>query len=114
MKIIKIKSKKQENGMWGTPYNCYSIDYMPLIDDRKMLIFSAAVAVINEEYNKKFRIDFSTINGFKVKIDDFGYFTINYDIYEVEGDTLYEFDNENEHLTFLRNRKLKNLDSIKI
>lgn len=113
MKIIKIKQKKQDNGLWGTPYNCYYIDSIPF-DDRKILIFSAAIAAFNEKYNQKFRIVHCNENGFKIRTGDtdnsFGnYYSIFYDKYEVVDDTLYEFFDNQEHIIFLRQQKLKKL-----
>lgn len=113
MKVIKIKQKKQDNGLWGTPYNCYFIDNVPF-DNRKMMIFSAAISAISERFNQRFKILFSNNNGFKIRVgDDMGfgnYYSINYDRYEVVNDTLYEFESEQEHITFLRKQKLKKLE----
>jgi hypothetical protein len=118
MKIIKIKQEKQDNGLWGTPFNCKYIKDIP-IDNRKMIIFSAAIAAINEKFNRPFSIVYSNDYGFKFRIgdtnDSFGnYYSIMYHKYEVVDNILYEFESEQEHITFLRKHKLDNLEKWKV
>lgn len=95
MKKIGIKSKKQDNGLWGTPLNCIVIDKIPLLDSHKLLIFSAILIAFDEKYNINFRIHFSTDNSFVIMTYGNGNFSMRYENYEVLGNTLYEFDNEN-------------------
>ena len=128
MKIIKIKQKKQENGLWGMPSNCYKIDKLPLAlnDDKKLLLNSAIIAALSEIHSN-FEIYNSSDTGFFVSTknpfnrdiltenyilcgDMFKNFIIFYDNYEVLNDTLYEFENEKEHINFLRNFKLKKIE----
>jgi len=114
MKAIKIKQEKQLNGIWGTPLNCYYIENSPIFDDRKMLIFSAVIAALNEKFDRPFRITYSDNEGFKIRTGDtdnsFGdIYRILYHRYEVIDDTLFQFDNDQEHITFLRKHKLKKL-----
>ena len=117
MKVIKIKQKKQDNGIWGTPYNCYAIESVPMFDDKKMLIFSAVIIALNEKFDRPFRITYSDNNGFIIQLlsnyDGFGnIYKICYDRYEVVNDTLFQFDNDQEHITFLRQHKLKKLQNV--
>ena len=117
MKIIKIKQKKQDNGIWGIPYNCYYIDYIPVHDERKMIIFSAIIAAFNDYHNRKFKINFSGSSSFTIRTGDtdnsFGeYYKLYYENYEVIDDTLYEFANKQEHIIFLRKHKLNKLQNV--
>lgn len=117
MKVIKIRQTKQDNGLWGIPYNCYYIDYIPVHDERKIMIFSAILAAFNDYHNKSFKIDFSSGSGFVIRTGDtdnsFGnFYKLFYKNYEVIDDNLYEFANEQEHLVFLRKHKLNKLQKI--
>jgi hypothetical protein len=119
MKKIKIKSEKQDNGLWGTPMNCYFMNSMsPIFDNRKHLLFSAILIAFAEEYNEcSFRLDMMSDDGFLISINESLYnkkykqnsFYIKYKDYEVNGNILYLFDNDKERLYFLRNKKLKKL-----
>lgn len=118
MKVIKIKQEKQENGLWGTPFGCYYIESVPM-NDRKMIIFSAIIAAFDEHYKKPFKIIFSDENGFKIRTNDTNnsfseIYKLIYQNYEVIDDTLYEFQNEQEHITFLRQHKIKKLQNVDI
>ena len=119
MRVEKIKQNKQDNGLWGTPLNCYYISRIPSIDNRKCLIHSAWLAAINQVYNRKFKVYYSNDEGILIKIDIEFYgtlqrgedLTLNYSNYEVLDNTLYEFDNEKEHNKFLRKLKIKQLQN---
>lgn len=114
MKIIEIKQKKQENGLWGTPFNCYKIDKLPPSDNRKCHLRSALIAAINQKYNKKFEVFNSTDDGFAIEIPSSDLFSnwymFPYENYEVVDDILYEFDNDQEHIAFLRKQKINSLE----
>lgn len=125
MKIIEIKQKKQENGLWGTPFNCYKIDKLPPSDNRKCYLRSALIAAINQKYNKKFEAFNSTDDGFAIEIYDSAiplcegapssdlfsnWYMFPYENYEVVDDILYEFDNDQEHIAFLRKQKINSLE----
>lgn len=109
MKKIKINSKKQENGIWGMPLYCVEIDFCPITDERKYLIFSASLVAIAELYEDYFRVFNSTNDSYFVKVGRSTYKVV-YDKYEVEDDILYEFDNDEEHKKFIRKQKLKELN----
>lgn len=117
MVTVKIKQEKQDNGLWGTPYNCVYIENVPMFDDRKMMIFSAAIIAFDEKYQRKFKIFASDDNGFRIQVigNDAGFssvYKIYYDRYEVIDDTLFQFNNDQEHITFLRQHKLKKLQNV--
>jgi hypothetical protein len=117
MKVIKIKQEKQDNGLWGTPLNCYAIDRVSIQDDRKIMIFSAVIVAVNEKYQRKFKILSSNNHEFRIQIsgNDISvgdYYKISYDKYEVIDNTLFQFDNDQEHITFLRQHKLKKLQNV--
>lgn len=109
MKIIKIKQKKQSNGMWGTPLNCYGLDSPPISDERKYLIWNAWICAINEKFNRRFKFRNCFNYGVWVNVGDSAYY-MSYDNYEVIDDILYEFDSEQEHVNFLRKIKIKQLE----
>jgi len=117
MKTYLIKSKKQDNGLWSMPMKCIGIDKMMFNDKRKMLIESAALVLFSQIfYNCKFKISNSTDRGFIVDIyQNDGNVKINpflYENYELIDNTLYEFDNNKEHISFLRIHKLQRLENI--
>ena len=54
MKIYSISQEKQENGLWGTPMNCFKMSGMPpLNDEYKWKLQSAIIAAFDEKYNRK-------------------------------------------------------------
>lgn len=110
MKIYEIKQQKQDNGMWGTPLNCYYIDKIILLNDRKLKLQSAAFSLFNQIWKEPFKIINSTPEGFIFEASKL--FNFRYDRYEVVDNKLYEFDNDQEHLIFLRKNKLKKIKNI--
>lgn len=113
MKKYKIEQEKQVNGLWGTPINCYSIDFTHgiFLDNRKQLLFSAGIALLSQIWNRPFKIFNNTDNGFAIEIDVDGgrRLGFNYDKYEISDDILYEFETDKEHIAYLRKHKLKKL-----
>lgn len=109
MKIIKINRKKQDNGLWGIPLNCYEMDSYIQLDERKELIRSAALICIDDKFNKRFSIFMSSESSLFVKIEDVSTFCLKYSMYEVFDDNLYEFNDDKEHNNFLRKQKLEKL-----
>jgi len=124
MKAIKILQKKQENGLWGMPFNCFKMSDV-MIPSKYEVLNSAIVAAVNEKYNRPFEIFMMSDEGFAIQIYTNTYpektemFYLRYSEYEIIDDTLYEFrssnitnENEKEHLLFLREKKLKQLENI--
>ena len=115
MRTHIIKQEKQDNGLWGTPFNCFGIDKLAPFDKRKEILNSAAIALYDQIYNCKFEIINSTDNSFLFNSSyntKHGIVSFLYKKYEVIGNTLYEFDDENEHNIFLRRQKLLHLENI--
>lgn len=118
MKVIEIKTEKQENGLYGTPLKCYEmIGTPPISDHRKYMLFSAIVIAVDERYDRYFNLKFYD-DGFLIQIEsDPGSFMptksyfMRYDKYEYIGDTLYEFNDNDERTVFLRKHKLKELEN---
>lgn len=117
MKIIEIKSKKQENELWGMPLNCFKIDKWYFNNNE--LLLSALLIAIDEKFNRKFEIFDSTDKGFIINLLTRDYnnttsrmFGFKYSNYEVIDNKLYEFDNDQEHMSFLRKEKIKQLEII--
>ena len=112
MKKIEIRSKRQENGLWGMPINCERINRLaPILDSKKELLWSAMVIAIGEQYSHtNFDITLNTDECIIVKIHNLStLFKLKYCDYEVIGNTLYAFDDSKEHQNFLRKNKLNNL-----
>ena len=109
MKTIKICSEKQDNGLWGTPLYCYSMDGYHFYDNKRELLNSALIMAISETWCETFKVYDSTEHGFSVKVGGEKRYNVHYCRYEVINNTLYEFDNEKEHKVFLRKNKLKQL-----
>lgn len=107
MKIIEILSEKQENGLWGVPLNCVSISNFYLSGYE--LIVSAIIVAVDEKFNKKFSILYSK-DHISFTIDNKLY-TCFYYKYEVVDNILYEFDDKKEHTSFLRQKKIKQLEN---
>ena len=113
MKVIEIKSKKQNNGLWSIPLNCCSIEGYKPFQDKNELLFSSLIIAIDELHNKSFYIEvFPKKNGFRIKVDNFGTCFVKFDRYEIIDNKLYEFDDQNEHNMFIRKQKLKKLNEI--
>jgi len=114
MKIYNISQEKQENGLWGTPMNCIGIDRLAPFDKRKELLQSAAIVMVDQIHNCNFKIINSTDNGFFIQIykERDLLRTFVYSRYEIVDNTLYEFEDEKEHVLFLRKQKLKQLENI--
>jgi len=108
MDIIPIKSKKQDNGLWGMPRNCYQMDNFITKDERKEIIRSAAITLLNERYNRRFEIFYSCETSFSIRFEHKIY-TLMYSNHEVIGDVLYQFVDDKEHNIFLRKQKLVKL-----
>lgn len=113
MKIYEINQEKQSNGIWGTPLNCYYIDKFLLLDDRKLKLQSAAIALFNQIWNTPFKIINATPNGFIFESENTKskLLSFRYDRYELVDNKLYEFETDKEHKIFLRKQKLKNLEN---
>ena len=111
MKIIKINSKKQDNGLWGMTINCYKMDSYVQLNEKYELIRSAVLYAMNEKYNSSFSIFMSSEQKCYVQYDNinFGTFVINYYDYEVYNNKLYVFSDNNEHNVFLRKKKLQKI-----
>lgn len=117
MKKIQIKSKKQDNGLWGMPLSCTRLTNIPILDDDKNIKFSAISCAISEQYNDTtFDIFYVNMNGFIIKINNYNnsdkltIFSIKYENYEVDDNILYEFENDNDRKIFFRNKKLNKLN----
>jgi hypothetical protein len=112
MKVIEIKSKKQDNGIWGMPLNCYGIEGSLWMNDE--ILISAIIMAVDEKYNKNFKLTFYKNNNFLISVkfsQGEEMFFIKLEKYEIINNTLYEFDNEKEHLVFLRQKKIKQLEN---
>jgi hypothetical protein len=104
-----LKLKKQDNGIWGSPYNLKSSDFFVMKSDKNYLIHSAICQAISQVYDRFFDIFLSDENGFKINIDGHGTSSIKYSLFEVDDDILYVFKDDNEHNIFLRKNKLKKI-----
>jgi len=97
-----IKSERQENGLWGTPMNLLEMDSLPINLDWEL--HSAIIIAINENHNKKFKIQNQSEDScliyffddvFKNKIIK-NMYVVKYDDFMLEGNRLYFIKNEKE------------------
>lgn len=113
---VKIKTKKQDNGLWGTPNNCYKINGSPPKDHDLNILASAILIAIDEQYNIKFSVKYMdyTEDGFYViltdeKIQKNKLLLIKYDICLLEDNTIIYFDDIEERKIYLRKLKIKRI-----
>ena len=115
---VKIKTKKQDNGLWETPNNCYKISGLPPDDPEIEILSSAIITAIDEKYNLPFYIEYKTYEkGFfiSLKNEDDGLFKLHYIMYDIcllEDDTIIYFDDIEERKTYLRKHKIKNIKNL--
>jgi hypothetical protein len=108
-----IEQERQNNELWSIPANCVGIDRILLLDKRKELLYSAAIALFNQIWNCKFEIINSTYHSFKFKkIESLFIRNFTYNLFELIDNQLYYFDTEYERKVFLRKYKLKQLENI--
>jgi hypothetical protein len=122
MRIIEISRKKQENGLWGMPLNCFRMEN-DRISSKNEVLHSAIVAAVNEKYNRSFEIFMMSDTGFAIQVYTNGVydnensqiFYFKYSDYEIIDYKLYEFhspEDDQEHIVFLRKKKLNQLENI--
>ena len=111
MKIYKIESKPQDNGLWGTPINLERMEIRYLLSNNKIdqKLLSAVIIVFNQLYNKPFKcylfddkILFQIIDGER--------YNEYYNNIRLIDNTLYVFKDDNDKLVFNRMIKLKKLN----
>ena len=87
---FEIQSKKQDNGLWGTPAQCIKIDEVFMgISEENWLKHSAICMAIAESYkDETFELFWTDEKGFCVKLSKSGMKTIRYDDYKLEGNIL--------------------------
>ena len=68
MKKYEIEQERQENGLWGTPMNCFKMDRMAPFNDRKWKLHSAGLALLDQKWGVPFEIFGSTDAGFGIRI----------------------------------------------
>lgn len=114
MRNFQIKLEKQSNGTWGSPLNLIEIKgayYYFNIDLHELN--NALIMLLDEKYNKKFKIDCSKDRMFIEFLNTDSYqkknYVICYDRYFVDGNTVYEFNDLKEKELFLRQFKINKL-----
>lgn len=109
MRIHKIKSKKQDNGLWGMPMNVQSIRMeCGLQDSEKHKLISAIIIKFDEIYNMQVELGI---------YEDFIHFWIggvlkyksSFDEHILIGDTLYWVPTEDDKKEVNRMLKLNKL-----
>ena len=92
---FKIKAPRQDNGLFGMPLQCTSLD-VPRgeIMEKYEELFSAICNGIAEKFPEEtFQVMFWTDDSFMVKLSKSGYRKIWLDYYRLEGNTLiWEWD----------------------
>jgi len=86
----EIQSKKQDNGLWGTPAQCIKIDEVFMgISEENRLKHSAICMAIAENYrDETFELFWTDEKGFSVRLSKSGMKIIRYDDYKLEGNIL--------------------------
>lgn len=86
----EIKTKKQDNGLYGIPLQCSRIDRMPLNFGEDILLKHSAICIgIAEAYrDETFEIFWSDENGFFVKLNNSGFKRIRYKDYKLDDNIL--------------------------
>ena len=114
MKIHRIISKKQDNGIWGTPLKLQKMVMnggFPLFD--KQLLISAIVIKFSELYDVNFRCDIRerTMSLYHEGNRDIcgNSYIITYDDYRIVDDKLFYLETDHDKLEFSRMMKLKNI-----
>jgi len=112
MKIYKIKSNQQENGLWGSPINMERLEFhkYSMFDNRiDQKLISAAIIRFDEIYNKPFKcylfndkVIFQIINGER--------YTEYYDNLRLIGKNLYAFEYDENKIPFGRLLKIRKLN----
>jgi hypothetical protein len=84
----KILSKKQDNGLWGIPFQCVKMDKAPM-SKKNIIKHSALCIAISEAYkDETFEIFWSDENGFFVKLSKNGIKRIKYKEYKIKGNII--------------------------
>jgi len=112
-----IDSVKQDNGLYAIPMTCIAIDKFVSLDKRKELLRSVAFILMNQIHNCEFEIFNSTYYGFSIQY--YGHLNkiclFLYKDYEFIDNILYAFENDDDHVTFLRKlrkHKIQKLENI--
>jgi hypothetical protein len=67
----EIKSEKQSNGVWGSPYELKYMDtYYPYKDDSKFLLISSIITAVAEYTKRPFEIHLTHEKGFVIIFRD--------------------------------------------
>ena len=115
--FIEIKSKRQNNGLWGIPQNLISTCRFSV---KHEILQSAIIATLGEVYNDaNFNIESWFIDedkGFMIHFDrdvlkgNLAFKDrkiIHFEKYYLEGNRLYFFKTTRERKTFILNKKIK-------
>lgn len=103
MLIVKIITKKQDNGIWGVPMSVSDIKYTCVPNDYEHLLISAIMITFAEQYpNHRFSFDcrdkqmFATLSSNSRQ----NRFILRYNDYRVIGNKLYYLENEHDKKLF--------------
>ncbi|MFA5587043.1 MAG: hypothetical protein WDA02_11075 [Saccharofermentanales bacterium] len=112
MKIYKIKSKSQENGLWGNPINLRRLEFkgysvFHIKTDQKLI--SATIIKFDEIHNKPFKC-YLYSDKIMFQIIDGERYTEYYDNLRLIDEKLYVFKNDDNKKPFDRLLKIKKLN----
>ena len=83
----KIKSKKQDNGLFGMPLQCTAIDRLPG-KENEVIHSALCIAIAETHPNETFEICLSNEFGFIIQFNDGGMKRLKYSDYELTDDVL--------------------------
>lgn len=88
--IFEIKSKKQDNGLWGMPLQCFKMDNIPMSTSQENWLKHSAICVgVAEAYpDEDFEIFWTDVDGFFIKLSKSGMKRIKYDDYILKNNVL--------------------------
>jgi len=89
MKQYIISTPKQENGIWGTPFQCVKMGKIIVLSDENWLKRSALIMGISEIYkNETFEIFWEDEKGFYYRLSESGIKSMKYEHYELNENML--------------------------
>lgn len=114
MRIHTITSKKQDNGLWGTPLKLNRMEMKGIFPSfEKQQLISAITIKFSEMYDVNFscfigETSMTISHGGDYNIDS-GNHKLPYDDYRVVDDKLFYLETDDDKIVFTRMMKLKNI-----
>jgi len=105
-----IKTKRQPNGLWGTPITLINYNIKAKLSSMNHELLSAIVTAYSENNNNEFKVEVGK-GQFRIFTDHVIGKFYEYSNYELLDNTLYFFQNHEDRTLFERMVKLKKIKS---